>query len=453
MERPSPGQPLDSDIGALYALRRGETRLGLAATRRLMRLLGDPARGIPMLHIAGTNGKGSTTALAAAMLQASGLRVGRFTSPHVLRVEERICIDAQPIDADTLRRRVRDLLPFVERAGASFFEAMTALAALHFRDQRIDVAVYEVGLGGRLDATNVIPSNVSVITSIGNDHESILGRGLRAVCGEKLGIVKRGVPLFAALDRPDLLRLARATCRARRAPFTPVPADAGRVLALDPELGMDCELRFPHPVRLHTRLVGAHQVRNLAVAAAATLEMHRRHAVDRAPDLVGGAARAFIPGRFQWLPPGPDGATVVLDVGHNPQALTATLDLAEPVFGSVRPVVVLGLLKDKRLGAGARRLARFASDIVLTAPAIDRTWDPRQSAAQFPRGRGLARVRVEPRVADALAMALESAPRPVLILGSHYLLAEAVPLLAARRGMAPDVLLYGMPEEPLRAAG
>lgn len=453
MERPSPAQPLDPEIRALYALRRGETRLGLAATRRLMRLLGNPERGTPMLHVAGTNGKGSTTVLAAAMLQAGGLRVGRFTSPHVLRVEERICIGAQPIDGDTFRRRVRDILPSVERAGASFFEAMTALAALYFRDAGIDVAVYEVGLGGRLDATNVIASNVTVITSIGNDHESILGRGLRAVCGEKLGIVKRGVPLFAALDRPDLVRLAREVCAAHRAPFTRLPADAGRSVAFTPEAGMECELRFPRPLRLHTRLVGAHQVRNIALAAAATLEMQARGAVDRAPDVVRGAAQAFIPGRFQWLAPVPGGSPVVLDVGHNPQALAATLDLAEPLFAKSRPVVVLGLLKDKRLGAGAERLARFATEIVLTAPAVDRTWDPRRNVAQFPAGRGLARVRVVPRVPDALAAALESAPRPVLVLGSHYLLAEAVPVLAARRGVAPEVLLYGMPVEALRAAG
>jgi dihydrofolate synthase/folylpolyglutamate synthase len=454
MDRPSVVETLDPQLAALFALRRGETRLGLASTRRLLHLAGDPARDIPVVHIAGTNGKGSTTALAAAMLQAGGLRVGRFTSPHVLRVEERICVDGMPIDRDTLRRRIRDLWPLIERTGASFFEAMTVLAALHFRAEKCDVAVYEVGLGGRLDSTNVLPASVSVLTSVGNDHEAILGRGLQNVCREKLGIAKRGVAFFAALERRDLVRLAVVTCARRRAPLTLLPQDCGRVLSMGLESGMQFELRFPVPARMTSRLYGAHQVRNTALAAAAVRELFRRGVIDRPPDLVQGAARAFMPGRFQVFMPYKREPAMVLDVGHNPQAIAATLDVAAQLVPGVRPRVVLGLLRDKHLGATAARLASFARDIVLTAPAMDRSWDARAARREFPAGRHDATVRVEPRVADALAWALDSAPQgtPVFVLGSHYLLGEAVPLLAARRGVAPDVLLYGAHDEPLRAA-
>jgi dihydrofolate synthase/folylpolyglutamate synthase len=443
MDLPSAAQPRSPETDYLYALRRGETRLGLGSTRRLLASLGHPERGIPLVHVAGTNGKGSTTALAAAMLQAGGARVGRFTSPHILRVEERIVVDGQRIDGDEFRRRVRDLRPYIDRAGASFFEAMTVIAAQHFRDSHIDVAVYEVGLGGRLDATNALPSSVSVLTSVGHDHEAILGRGLRAVCREKIAIAKRGVPFFVALDRPDLRRLARDFCARRRTPLEFLPADAGRVLGMDLETGTHLELRVPSPLQLVTPLLGAHQVRNVALAALAVHALWRRGGVEAAPDIAVGAARAFLPGRFQVLPAAGREPVTILDVGHNQEALHATLDVAGAVLRGVRPVVVLGLLRDKRLGDAAARLARFASRIVLTSPGSERAWDPRQAAAQFPRGR--ARIGVEPQPADALARALDPGDAPVLVLGSHYLLGEVVPLLAARRGVPPEALL-ALPE-------
>ena len=441
MDLASLGQIPSPEIDYLYSLRRGETRLGLVSTRRLFALLGHPERGVPMAHVAGTNGKGSTTALVAAMLQAGGLRVGRFTSPHVLSVEERITVDGQPIDPETLRQRIRELRPAIEQSGASFFEAMTAIAALHFRDAGVQAAAYEVGLGGRLDATNVIPSSVSVLTSVGHDHEAILGRGLRSVCREKLGIVKRGVRLVAALDRPDLVRLARETCARRRAALTLLPADAGRVLSVDLASGTRIELRAPIRLELVTRFLGAHQVRNVALAAHAVVEMHHRGVLDRPPDVVGGAARAFLPGRFQVLPPWKDDPTTVLDVGHNPEALLATLDVARTMRGRGRTVVVLGLMRDKKLGSAAPRLARFAHEVVLTAPRVERAWDPRVGLRFLPSGRGCARRTVVPEVGAALEHAFGSGAETVLIVGSHFLLGEAVPWLAARRALAPAALL------------
>lgn len=452
MDLASFGQVPSPEIDYLYSLRRGETRLGLASTRRLMALLGHPERGIPMAHIAGTNGKGSTTALAAAMLQAGGLRIGRFTSPHVLSVEERIAVSGRPIDPDTLRRRVRELRPYIDRCGASFFEAMTAIAAMHFRDARVEAAVYEVGLGGRLDATNVIPSTVSVLTSVGHDHEAILGRGLLAVCREKLGIVKRGVPLFAALERVDLAREARNVCARRRAPCVLLPEDPGRVLDVDLLNGTEIELRVPFPARVVTRLLGAHQLRNVALAAQAVTEMERRGAIGRAPDVVAGAARAHLPGRFQVMPPWPGDPTIVLDVGHNPEALHATLDILAAVLRGERMAVVLGLLRDKKLSGAAGRLATMADEIVLTAPQVARSWDPRAGRRLFPAGAGRARCTVVPQVDAALEHALGTGAGVVLVVGSHYLLGEVVPMLAARRGVAPSSLLE-LPGEPtLRAA-
>ena len=454
MDLRSAAQPDSPEIRYLYDLRAGAARLGLASTRRLLRSLGSPELALPMLHVAGTNGKGSTTAFAAAMLQAGGLRVGRFTSPHVLRCEERIGVDGVRIDPESFRARVRELRPSLDRAGASFFEAMTAIAALHFRDAGCDVAVYEVGLGGRLDSTNAIPSSGSVITSLGHDHEEILGRGLRAVCAEKLGIVKRGVPLHAHLERSDLVRLARTHCSRRGAPLILLPRDAGRALGLDLWDGMHFELRLPYPIRLWSRFLGAHQARNAALASLAVLSLRDRGVVSRHPDLAAGAARAFLPGRFQVLPSVGGMPTVVLDVGHNPEALHATLDVAERVLPGERPVIVLGLLADKKLGGAAVRLAHFAQRIILTAPHVTRAWDPAEALDQLPRGRRLARVEVVPDVARAIDRAIAVCDgAPVLVLGSHYLLGEAVPALASRRDLEPELLLQPPAEEASRATG
>lgn len=446
MDRPSVSQPETPEIRYLYGLRRGSTRLGLAAVRRLLRSLGSPETAAPVVHVAGTNGKGSTTAFAAAMLQSGGARVGRFTSPHLLRVEERIAVDGVPIDAATFAARVRDLRRSIDRAGASFFEAMTALAAVHFRDAGVDVAVYEVGLGGRLDATNALPAHVSLLTSIGHDHEAILGRGLRAVCQEKLGIVRRGTPLYAALERPDLVALARAHCRSRGAPFARVPADIGRVLDLDAERGMRFELRLPDRREFTTRMLGAHQVRNAALAALGVLELHRRGHLRQAPDLERGAALTHVAGRFQILPREGSEPLVVLDVGHNPEALAATLDLFEAVFPAVRPHVVLGLLADKRPGPVWPRLLRRARSLVLTVPAVDRAWDPWRVLPRLRALPGAPRIACVPRVADAVQRTLDTARAPVLIVGSHFLVAEAMTAIAARRRTRPENLVAAVRE-------
>lgn len=437
MDLPSPGQPPSPEIDFLYSLRRGETRLGLGSTRRLLAALGHPERGIPFVHVAGTNGKGSTTALAAAMLQAGGVRTGRFTSPHVLRVEERICVDAVPIDAESFRRRVRELRPRIERAGASFFEAMTAIAALHFRDAGVEAAVYEVGLGGRLDATNAMRSAVSVLTGVGHDHEAILGRGLRAVCREKLAIAKRGVPFFAALDRPDLVRLARETCARVHAPLHLVRPDVARILGLDLDSGSEIELGLEPPLRVRCGFLGVHQARNVALAALAVRALHARGGIERPPAVAAGSAAAFLPGRFQVLRL-PGGRTVVLDVGHNPEALHATLDVVEAVLPGQPVRVVLGLLRDKKLDGVGERLGRLAREIILTSPGVERAWDPQAARPSF---KGPARCRVEPRVEDAVRRALEGGDGPLLVMGSHYLLGEALPVLAERLGTTAERLL------------
>ena len=454
MDLPSLFQPRTPEIQFLYGLRRGKTRLGLDSTRRLLRALGSPERGVPMLHVAGTNGKGTTTALAASVLQASGLRVGRFTSPHLLRVEERICVDGVPIAPEEFAARVRDTRRWIARADASFFEAMTALAALHFREAGVQAAVYEVGLGGRLDSTNALPSSVSVITSIGHDHEAILGSGLPAVCREKLGIARRGTPLHAALPEPELAELARVHCGRTGTPLRLLPSDAARVLRLDLGSGMHFELRGARPEPLWTRFLGVHQARNAALAASAVHDLAALHLGGLRADVAAGMARAFFPGRFQVLPAGDGMPLVVLDVAHNPESLQATLALARELLPASRPIVILGMLRDKRQDGVIAQLAGWARRLVLTTPHVERAWDLAAVCARFESEAGELPVVVETDIAAALAHAQQDAPAPVLVLGSHYLVGEALPILAAERQLALESLVTGSAPEPeMRATG
>jgi len=331
MDLPSAAQPLTEEIKFLYGLRSGRTRLGLDSTRKLLQSIGSPEVGIPAIQVAGTNGKGTTTAVAASLLQAAGLRVGRFTSPHVLRVEERICINGQPIDADEFSRRVRELRPWIERAGASFFESITAIAALHFREAPVDVVVYEVGLGGRLDSTTALPAVASIVTGVSWDHESILGNSLAAILQEKLGIARPNVPLFTSITDSTLLEQTRQHCEAQQTPLHVLPPDATQVVSMDLYGGMHFVLQAmaAEPERrLHCRFLGAHQARNAALAARAVQSVLANNvAVGDPRAMWDGMSQAFLPGRLQGFPAKGDLPETVLDVAHNQQSLLATLDL------------------------------------------------------------------------------------------------------------------------------
>jgi dihydrofolate synthase/folylpolyglutamate synthase len=451
MDLPSHAQILTPEIDFLYKRRRGKTRLGLESTRHLLRELGSPERGVPVLHVAGTNGKGSTTAMAAAILREAGLRVGHFTSPHMLSVEERIRVDGVPITTEEFRARVREMRRRIERADASFFESVTAMAALHFRDAGVDVAVYEVGLGGRLDSTTALPAEVTVLTGVGHDHESILGRGLRAVCREKLGIVRPGVTLHAALDHPALVRQARRHCDRFGSPLRLVAETAVRVLDLDLWSGMQFELGDP-PRPMWTRFIGRHHARNAALACAAAAELARDRFSIVELDPVPGLAQARLPGRFQVLPATEKEPLLILDVAHNPESLQATLDVAKQLLGDARPIVILGMLRDKRLDGVVPRLDGWALGLRLTTPRVARAWKLEEIARRLRRRAPGLSIEVSEDVGAALDATRGTAP--VLLLGSHYLVGEALPVLASRRRLTTQALLYGSaPEIAIRAAG
>lgn len=380
-----------------------------------------------MVHLAGTNGKGSTATMIEALLRARGLRVGKYTSPHLVDFRERIVVDGIPIPGDRVSRFVDEELPAIERLEITFFEATTALAFLYFAEMGVDAAVIETGLGGRLDSTNVIVPSVAVVTSIGIDHVEYLGSTREAIAVEKAGIFKAGAAAAIGDSDPAIASLlgdrARAagsepveTLLARGWPRDIVVSDAGTSFTLPAADGTARRWRTP--------LVGRHQAANTALALLAhdLLGADLRLEPDACQAALDGVR---LPGRFQRL------GDFILDVAHNPDGsavLAATLARVQPP----RPLVtVLAVLADKDWRGMMAQLAPHTDLFVLTtaptAPA-NRLWDP-QAAHAVAAAAGWASV-VEPELGAALALARREGAT-VLVTGSFHTVGDALARLPA----------------------
>ncbi|MDQ3697121.1 MAG: bifunctional folylpolyglutamate synthase/dihydrofolate synthase [Gemmatimonadota bacterium] len=367
----------------LFARTTGGWRLGLDRTTSLLSLLERPHLAYPVFHVGGTNGKGSVVATLDALLRAAGWRVGRYTSPHLIDFRERILVDGQPIAEDAVTAWVERWTPDVERLGATFFEATTSMAFDFFAREEVDVAVIEVGLGGRLDSTNVVMPLVAAVTSIGLDHTQFLGGTVEQIAAEKAGIFKAGRP--AVIGEPDARVRARLAQCAREAGSDPVIVMADRERIEDVSLttgGTQFAIsRAGARRRLRTPLIGAHQAANAALA----LTM-----LDAAgPPFAAAALLAesaldgvHLPGRFQRV------GSLILDVAHNPasvEVLGKTLEAVRPP----RPLVALvSVLDDKDWRAMLDTLAPLVERFVLTtAPSapVSRTWELKTAVAHAAR--------------------------------------------------------------------
>jgi dihydrofolate synthase/folylpolyglutamate synthase len=429
-------------VAGLYLARRVRfgMKFGLETMRALVAEMGHPERAYPSLLVAGTNGKGSAVAYCDSVLRASGLRTGRYTSPHLVRVSERIAVDGRDVrecDFAAAVRAVRDAAERlvrrrVLRAHPTFFEVLTAAAFAHFQRRGVDVAVLEVGLGGRLDATNVVDPVASAIVSIDFDHEVYLGRTLAAIAGEKAGILRAGRPAVlgpVAEEASDAIRErarrvgARLVDAMRGATYSPGHARAAAGQGL-------LDLRTPCGRYAGLKpLPGAHQRANLLVAIRLLEEAKGQGiAVDlrRVPAAV---ARTRWPGRLETVPGHPP---LVLDGAHNPAGARA---LAAHLRGGPPFVLLFGAMADKDVAGLARELFPLATDIVLTRPRVSRAASPDEIVR---RASPLAdRARPEPSVARALRLARRLArargPRTsVVVAGSLYLVGAVKALLATR---------------------
>jgi len=425
--------PLDDSLEYLYALRRFGMKLDLEAPRRLLERIGSPERGLRALHIAGTNGKGSTAAIAESILRRAGYRTGLYTSPHLVDFAERIRIDGRAIGRRDLARLVARVRPAVEevsrdRRRITFFEATTAMALLHFAEQKIDVAVIETGLGGRLDATNLVRPRACAITPIALEHQKQLGRTLGAIAREKAGILKEGVPVVSAPQPPA----ARAVL-ARRARALGIPlAILGRDFhaRLRPSGGFDYEGLGRSLQGLRCGLAGPHQAQNAAVALAACERLAERGLRIALDAMRRGVAASRWPGRLEVVRrTGQGRSRVVLDGAHNPAAARALIQALRATFTYRRLLLVFGAMADKDHRALVRPLARevvrTGGMAVATAPTFERSADPRSIGAILRTAR--ARTEVIPSVPAAVDRAIRAAGDEdlVLVAGSLYLIGEA----------------------------
>jgi dihydrofolate synthase/folylpolyglutamate synthase len=437
-------------IRYLFGLQKHGIKFGLANSVRLMELLGDPHRRFRSLHVAGTNGKGSTAAFLAGVLRAAGYRTGLYTSPHLVNFAERIRVDGMPIAedrvvelAERVRRRYQELPPSGsgEAMSPTFFEVTTAMAFAHFAEAGVDVAVVEAGMGGRLDSTNVITPLVSVITNIDLEHTEFLGATLGQIAAEKAGIIKAGVPVVTGVVQTEAVRVIEGEAARQGAPVYRMPKDfsAERTSPGPPQRfnyrGIDAN--FPD---LTVSLLGRHQVGNACLAAAA-VECAVRAGV-RVPEsaLRSGLASAAWEGRLELLAREPD---LYVDGAHNPASAAVLAEaLRELRSGYPRLVLVLGILQDKDHEGIISPLAPLADSIIVTRPAYARALDAAALAASVRRAHPSVSVAGTVGEAVARARAQASPDGLVVVTGSLYTVGDARAALT-RAGGGPLAGLKG----------
>lgn len=404
----------------LFARTTGNTKFGLERTAGLLQALGDPHHSYPVLHVAGTNGKGSVVATLDAVLRDRGLRVGRYTSPHLVDFRERIVVNGETIAEEAVVEFVERWTPTAERLGATFFEVTTGLALAYFAERGVDVAVIETGLGGRLDSTNVVRPRVATVTSIGIDHTEYLGGTLDRIADEKAGVFKAGA--VSVIGETDPVIAKQLADRAHAAGSSSVHVAPEELPVSDVDVRGDGTAFTVHDdraaVRLHTPLVGRFQARNAATALL-TLA-HAGPGLAIAPAVAAPhLARVRLPGRFQRV------GRFIFDVAHNPagsRVLAETLSLVDVP----RPtVLIFSVLADKDWRGMLAELAGVVDHAVLTiAPTSppNRVWSPAE-ALDVARAMGLS-AEVELDFDRTLARASEWAS--VLVTGSFHTVGDAM---------------------------
>jgi len=355
--------------------------LGLGNIRALLARLGHPEREFKPAVIAGTNGKGSVTAMLASILRRNGHRVGRFISPHVYSVTERVSVDGAPVSVDEMEAAAGRVAALRDELTFSYFEALTAIAFLIFADRGVDYAVLETGLGGRFDATNAVEPVVTVITGISLDHRRILGDSEEEILREKLGVTRRGVPLLIGDMSPPLEEAVREKSRRDAFPvFTlddlgaVTPGDSGLSYtraAVRTPLADYGTVDLPFP--------GAHQASNALLAVGAA-----ERVTGRLSGLAGAMADTYLPGRFESVES--DGKTFILDVAHNDQALTAAVGHLAKGSPRAENALVLGLLKRKELFDFPAAIVPAVGRVYAVSPVAGDAFTPAQLCERYLRG-------------------------------------------------------------------
>jgi len=398
-------------IQFLYGLRLFGAKFGLENTFKLAALAGNPQSKLRFIHVAGTNGKGSTCAMLESIYRAAGLRVGLFTSPHLVSFRERIQINRQLISESEVVRLVEELQPLLKQFPAdhhpTFFEVVTVLALKFFAEQKCDLVIWETGLGGRLDATNIVAPLAGVITNIAFDHQQWLGETLEEIAFEKAGIIKPGIPVVTSVDEPEALTVIEKIAREKNASL--VKVDSGFRIQ---DSGLS--------------LLGDHQKQNAALAMA-TIKILQRQIPVSQEQVEIGLQNVNWPGRLQLVQK-PNGQNILLDGAHNVAGANVLREAIECDFPSQKDrAFILGILHDKDWRQICEMLAPLAEKIFTVPVSSERTANPGKLAEICRAANPAAKISLEMSLADALKKT--SVEDFVVITGSLYLVGEALELL------------------------
>lgn len=421
-------------------------RFGTDRFKQLLAQVGNPHSQLRAAHIAGTNGKGSTTAMIASIMRSAGYKVGGYYSPYVFDVRERILVDGQPIPKEDFSRWVTllkshiEALEKTELGETTEFELKTAVAFCYFAEQQVEFASVEVGMGGRLDATNVITPRVSIITNVGLDHTERLGKTHAEIAYEKAGIIKPDVPVITAVANPEALQVVEQVAGERNAPLIKVMHREGSPpdhevwwsFGKDPNTVVvrlnGVELQLAHP-----RLPGSYQGSNVACAVAAAFELRSSSDLSVPPEAIElGIRNAWLPGRFHLVSREP---LVILDGAHNTDAAQALAEAIKLQYGSRRLTLILGMVQNHDPSGVIEALCPLADEIILTQPDNSRALPVEFLVEEANRQK--FSFKVENSVSAAVAKAFEKAsPEDViLITGSFYTIGDvSVAEIASQNG-------------------
>jgi dihydrofolate synthase/folylpolyglutamate synthase len=406
----------------MYGLRRFGIKLGLETITTTLTGLKNPQNDYPIIHIAGTNGKGSVAAMLSTILQAAGYRVGRYTSPHLERFNERICINNQPIGDEEVIASYEKVQSISQPdRGLTFFEVTTAMALERFSRHQVDWAVVETGMGGRLDATNAVFPQLTIITNISLEHKSYLGHTLTAIAGEKAGIIKTGTPLVTGVSQTSARRVILHQAKVQQAPTFLKGRDFSYRRRGDRRLSY---YGIHHTIRdIILGLNGDHQIENASLALAACEVLSQRGKAALSTDnMRRGLLRTQWPGRLELVSERPD---VILDGAHNLMAARKLARYLKKVYHDKKITLVVGVLDDKPFQSILKDLIAACHKVIVTQPVIDRAIPvddlARAASSHTPR------VDIIPQVAMAVEKAISECMDDdvVCVAGSLYVVAEA----------------------------
>jgi dihydrofolate synthase/folylpolyglutamate synthase len=421
-------------LNYLYGLQKYGVKFGLSKTSNLMKKLGNPHRGQGYIHIAGTNGKGSVAAMIESILVRSGLKVGFYSSPHLVRFTERFRINRKEISKKKAAELAGELKSIIDPDHPpTYFEVTTAMALAYFAKEGTDIAIMEVGMGGRLDATNIIRPLVSVITNISLEHQFFLGKGLLDIGREKAGIIKRGVDTVTAATQQPVIRLFERICSERDAPFWRV----GRHVRYRTTRSGLNYYGINHVFKnLEIGLKGEFQNRNAALALSVIELLERKRFSISSRDIREGIREIKWPGRVQIISENP---YIILDGAHNPRAIRELASTIEKDFSYKRLILVLGVMKDKDINRIIDGVISVADYVVCVSPAYYRS----ENAGTLMKGiraRG-KRGETASSVSKAIKRAKDLA-RPedlILVTGSLFTIGEALTAIDPKKYKADGV--------------